>query len=406
MKRRFISFMILSAMVLSLFSLVSCSKEGREDFTRMTVDINPSIEFMLDDQNKVVSVTALNDDGSILIVGEAFVGKTAEEAVELVVSLASDTGYLVKGNVEASANTVKISVSGDSKQAEKLKNDVKEKAEQALDRLDIPGKVEQVEALALEGLRSLALSTSLYTKEEIDAMTEQQLYQVIQLSRVETALLFTEEMRDAYYSAKQHQITFAERAETAKVIEAMGGLYAITHSAYTAALELYSTAINELDAFRYDTLVSPTSAYQVALTKLRDAKADLLRQRSYTASLTVGSETYASATLTLEASEKAYDAALAAFEAVGNQVNAALENLVSVLRQAENRLRELETTFFDDNIEEALKNKAQEIEAKVNQTKAHFFAEFEAAHAEDIAKIEQALLAKKEQLKNQIEANG
>ena len=122
MKRRFVSFIILSAMVLSLFSLVSCSKEGRDDFTRMTVDINPSIEFMLDDQNKVVSVTALNDDGSILIVGEAFVGKTAEEAVELVVSLASDTGYLVKGNVEASANTVKISVSGDSRQAEKLKN--------------------------------------------------------------------------------------------------------------------------------------------------------------------------------------------------------------------------------------------------------------------------------------------
>jgi hypothetical protein len=39
---------------------------------------------MIDDQNKVVSVTALNDDGGILIVGEAFVGKTPEEAVEYI----------------------------------------------------------------------------------------------------------------------------------------------------------------------------------------------------------------------------------------------------------------------------------------------------------------------------------
>ena len=74
----------------------------------MTVDINPSVEFMIDDQNKIVSVTALNDDGSILIVGEAFVGKTPEEAVEMMVTLASDTGYLVQGNAEAAENTVKI----------------------------------------------------------------------------------------------------------------------------------------------------------------------------------------------------------------------------------------------------------------------------------------------------------
>ena len=61
--------------------------------TRVTVDINPSVEFIVDDQNKVVSVTALNDDGSILIAGEAFVGKTPEEAVEMMVSLATETGW-------------------------------------------------------------------------------------------------------------------------------------------------------------------------------------------------------------------------------------------------------------------------------------------------------------------------
>ena len=136
-------------MLLSVFAFTSCGKDPKPEegtVSRMTVDINPSVEFMIDDQNKVISVTALNDDGSILIVGESFIGKTPEEATELVVKLASETGYLVEGNVEASENTVKISVSGDSKYAEKLMQDVSKKAESVLAALDIPGKVEKAEA--------------------------------------------------------------------------------------------------------------------------------------------------------------------------------------------------------------------------------------------------------------------
>ena len=81
MKNRITSIILLVVIVLSAFSFTACSsaKPEAEAITRMTVDINPSVEFMIDDQNKIVSVTALNDDGSILIVGEAFVGKTPHE---------------------------------------------------------------------------------------------------------------------------------------------------------------------------------------------------------------------------------------------------------------------------------------------------------------------------------------
>ena len=174
MKKRIIGICLLLTIVLSAFSFTSCSKAKPEEssVTRMTVDINPSVEFMIDDQNKIVSATALNDDGSILIAGEVFVGKTPEEAVEMMVTLASDTGYLVKGNVEASENTVKISVSGDSKYAEQLKKDIIEKANDTLKALDINGTVEKAEALKIDALRKMALSTSLYTEEEIAAMDE------------------------------------------------------------------------------------------------------------------------------------------------------------------------------------------------------------------------------------------
>ena len=406
MKKRIIGICLLLTIVLSAFSFTSCSKAKPEEssVTRMTVDINPSVEFMIDDQNKIVSATALNDDGSILIAGEVFVGKTPEEAVEMMVTLASDTGYLVKGNVEASENTVKISVSGDSKYAEQLKKDIIEKANDTLKALDINGTVEKAEALKIDALRKMALSTSLYTEEEIAAMDEGRLYKVIAESRIETALLLTEEMRMAYYSAKDYKISFAEREETAKIIQELGGLYQLTHGAYKTALDVYSTAITELDNFRYEMLVSPESEYQKSLAQLREAKVELLKQRSYTASLEINGEEYASATVALQLTEENYNKMLAAYEKIGADVNASLEALITSLRQAETELIKLEDTLFDENIEAKLQEKATEIEASLNAAKDGFFAEFENAHAEDIKAVEEALLAKKQQLKSEIES--
>jgi hypothetical protein len=372
----------------------------------MTVDINPSVEFMVNDENKIVSVTALNDDGSILIVGEAFVGKTPEEAVEMMVTLATETGYLVKGNVEATENTVKISVSGDGKYVKALIKDLEKKAEDTLEKLDIHGKIERVDALGTEALKELALSTSIYTEEEISAMDEKQLCAVIAQGRIETALLLTEDMRNAYYAAKEYEISFAESEEVAKIIESLGGLYTLTHTAYKSALALYSEAITELDELRYELLVSPESQYQKSLVKLREAKADLLKQRNYTASLNVNGEEYVLASATLQLREEDYEKALEAYEELGRQANAALERLIEILRSSESKLKELENTIFDHNIKEKLEASAAEIEASVNAAKYRFFEEFESAHADDIKAIENALTEKKEQLKASIETNG
>lgn len=406
MKKRIIGIIMMLAIALSVLLFTSCSNNEPKagSVTRMTVDINPSVELMIDDQNKVVSVTALNDDGGILIVGEAIVGKTPEDAVEMIVTLAADTGYLVRGSVEAEENTVKISVSGNTAYAEQLMKKVSEKADGVMKALDIKGKIEKVEALKIDALRKIALSTSIYTEDEINAMDEEKLNKVISEGRIETALLLSEEMRTAYYSAKNYKISFAEREETAKVIEGLGGIYKMTHTAYKAALDVYSAAIAELDSFRYDMLVSQESEYQKSLAKLREAKVELLKERSYTASLDINGEEYASATLTLQHSEENYNKILTAYEKLGTDLNASVESLLNTLRQAEAKLVELEDTLFDTNIEEKLKEKAGEIETSINAAKDTFFAEFEKAHKADVEAIEEALLAKKQQLKSEIEA--
>lgn len=387
--------------------LASCKKseptppEGT--YTRMTVDINPSVEFMVDDQNKVVSVTALNDDGSILIAGEAFVGKTPEEATRMVVSLATDAGYLVKGEIHVEntdeSQKVEISVSGNSDYAKELAKNVKSDVEKYLKDNKITATVESVKAKTLDEMRKVVIADGLFTEDEVKDMTEEQLYKALAAGRIETAQLLTAEMREAYYRAKDYKISFVEKQATADIISGMGATYKVLMSGYSTALAAYSTSIDKLDALRYSLLVDPESAYQKALASLRDAKEDLLKEKKLIFSVKDGDKTYAEISASFKLSEEAYNKALKAVEDAGAAANKAMETAIAALREIEAQLKALEEKLREnEDISAKLTAEAQNLEDTLNKAKDNFFAEFEAAHKSDIEKAEADLEAKKQEL--------
>ena len=97
------------------------SCKDSESKTIMNVSLHPEVEFVLDENDKMLSVNALNEEGNMIITAEAFnniEGKTAEEAAKLFVEVSKDTGFLIEGKVNQGENEVKISLSGDTKQAE------------------------------------------------------------------------------------------------------------------------------------------------------------------------------------------------------------------------------------------------------------------------------------------------
>lgn len=387
--------------------LASCKKseptppEGT--YTRMTVDINPSVEFMVDDQNKVVSVTALNDDGSILIAGEAFVGKTPEEATRMVVSLATDAGYLVKGEIHVEntdeSQKVEISVSGNSDYAKELAKNVKSDVEKYLKDNKITATVESVKAKTLDEMRKVVIEDGLFTEDEVKDMTEEQLYKALAAGRIETAQLLTAEMREAYYRAKDYKISFVEKQATADIISGMEEANKAVMTLYSTALDTYSKSIEALDKLRYSLLVDPESAYQKALASLRDAKEDLLKEKKLVFSVKDGDKTYVEISASFKLSEETYNKALKAVEDAGAAANKAMETAIAALREIEAQLKALEEKLREnEDISAKLTAEAQNLEDTLNKAKDNFFAEFEAAHKSDIEKAEADLEAKKQEL--------
>lgn len=408
MKIRCLSLALCLCLLIGMaLPLASCKKseptppEGT--YTRMTVDINPSVEFMVDDQNKVVSVTALNDDGSILIAGEAFVGKTPEEATRMVVSLATDAGYLVKGEIHVEntdeSQKVEISVSGNSDYAKELAKNVKSDVEKYLKDNKITATVESVKAKTLDEMRKVVIEDGLFTEDEVKNMTEEQLYKALAAGRIETAQLLTAEMREAYYRAKDYKISFVEKQATADIISGMGATYKVLMSGYSTALAAYSTSIDTLDELRYSLLVDPESAYQKALASLRDAKEDLLKEKKLIFSVKDGDKTYVEISASFKLSEETYNKALKAVEDTGAAANKAMETAIAALREIEAQLKALEEKLREnEDISAKLTAEAQKLEDTLNKAKDNFFAEFEAAHKSDIEKAEADLEAKKQEL--------
>lgn len=109
------------AIILVLATLVcvaSCTFGGKDDdkpvaTSYVSMDINPSMSFVLDQNQKVMSYKCENDDARVLLYGESIVGLNFQEASKNVINLALKMGYLSEDN-----NVVSVSVTSDDTKAE------------------------------------------------------------------------------------------------------------------------------------------------------------------------------------------------------------------------------------------------------------------------------------------------
>lgn len=381
--------------ILVLFSLtfiVACGKDDAPEATMVTIDVNPSFEIIVDEEKKVVSITALNDDASVLLYGEVFVGKTIEEVTNTIMNLSVELGYVA----ELAEEKIQISVSGATDFKEDLEKEISKTIEKALEDANIEVVVEKVESMKIDALKEVVKLNSTLSQEEIDAMSEEQLINALKVSRIETQELLNEEMREFYFSMKNYEISFAEKEYTAKIIDELGGLYDFISSSYSSALDAYQNVIQNVEQLKFDLLIDSDSVYQKTLNQVLDAKTKFLEQKKYVATLEAGNVKL-EAEVKLDELKTVYDGLIKALENAKASAVSAFDSVISALKKVEETLVSVEN-MFDANIKETLSAKASELEATLNQAKSEFFTAFEDEYKDDINAYEEMLRAQKEAL--------
>lgn len=117
MKAKKFLITLLAVVCVSAMSLglVACNNNDEDPakadqgMSFVTLDINPSIEIIVDGENKVASVYGSNEDGMVLLYNETgIVGEDVEVAIDKIVNLAIELGYLSEDN-----KNVDVSVSSE-----------------------------------------------------------------------------------------------------------------------------------------------------------------------------------------------------------------------------------------------------------------------------------------------------
>ena len=413
--KRILSLILAIVLVFGVVAMAGCSSSSATmpnegEYTRVAINtissvesmyLYSSVEFIVDDSGRIVSAVPLDDNGALLLSGKVFEGMTPGEAVEYVIYTAIDLGFLIKSAVEGDQNSVDILVTGTSLYANELSYRLINETKIHLSNLDIIGTVGKANDITDAELREMVRGCGLYTDEEIADMSMGQLIIALAMSRKYAAPFLTDELRYLYMLTKNHKIELAKSQATASIIGGLGDLYATTFITYTSAIDYYGSVISTVEQFNYDTLISPDSAYQQALAKAQDLKAQYVSMRATLATLT--GEDRAALEAEIAMTEQLYNQAQSEADQIVAQANDTVAMLTGELTKAENKLREVEALLFDYNIEEALQNKIAEFDAAANSAKDAFYADFEAKYGEDIKNAIDNLTATKKNIVSKID---
>ena len=371
----------------------------------VTVDVNPSIDFVIGEDDKVISVHANNDEGKMIIEGSAIVGSDFNSAVKLIIEAENDSGYLVSGNASFTSNTIKFSVSGElDADINEIQNEISNTISDVCKELKIDEKIEKVKSYTKAELQKIVAEIdSTLEQAELNAMSYEELLKEIKDYQKEVVNLASVQLETLYNEAKNNKIEFADKEFTKSAINATEGLYQELLKSYSSLVDSLKQASQSLEELRYNLLVDPNSDYQKALETLFDKKNEVHKKQVEIAGLDANKDDLLiqAQKAKLKVLESAVDSATSALNLAGNVCDSALTTAKTALDKVIVELEKLEETFPKE-IKSKLESSVKEHETAINNAKDKFFEEFEKDYAKAIELAEQKLQERKANMKIEV----
>lgn len=356
---KIICYVVACVMLLCVAVLMFGCKNTKDDQTTvMNMSINPEVEFILDKNNKVVSVSAKNDEGNFIIAKASFEGMTAEEAAKLFVKVSNENGFV------AEVGDLKVEISGE--QAEKLFNSVKANVEVYLgeEGLNVSVNLEKINREELEDLLEDCMKE--LSDKQIKNLTDAEIIAKVKEMRDQTKDLNTEKLKEMYYEFRAQAI---EKAKFDAYIEAIQNSNIFNKDQIVAYYNELTQKIASMQKSFVDAFLSAKSEYQQKMQEFIAAKQELLQARLDEVDQVVLAEKEAAQKLVEEQlsvieekSRSALETAKITFSTIKATLNAAIEQVVNNLPQSINA----------------------NINVEINKTKVNFEASFKADYAEYI----------------------
>lgn len=341
----------------------------------------------------------------MIIYGEAIVGKNLDEALEIIVKIETDLGYLVEGSDD---NKVTLTISANT---EEITNKIEEFSRNTLNKVleetGVIATIETAKGYAEEELKLLAkeLDPTL-TEEEINNFNYNDYVHVVQLYHLEVADLASVKLEEMYNEFKNYQISITEKEAVKNAVNHLDIIYQGLIHAYNLAYDALNNAYTSMQDGYYSQFIDPTSEYQKAWLELAELKQAYLDQRVVVANLTEEEtdEKIFQEVQKLESLKREYEAKLAILESIEKASSTVYETLVLVFETSLETMKKIEEQL-PDSIQTITFEALIDTENKLNEFKQEVCDTFEAKYQEAIDNAKETLQARKEALRASLHNN-
>lgn len=362
------------------------------------VDVNPSVEMTVDQNNKVVSITGKNDDGIMLLHNEKLTGKKLDDVLNVIIDLESEAGFLLKGEIEATKNTISVSVTGDTSElTNNLKTNIRESITSICDKLNINESINELENYTRTNLENIVVEIDPTLETSVSTLSIDEMLQIIANNQKELSKIYSKELQDLYIKAKNTEISFVEKEAFKNILGEVESTYQHIVSEYKNFVTSLESSKKLIEETKYNLFIKSDSVYQVCLKEVLSLKDEINLLNKVIEDENTSLADKLLAQIEIGAKTALYETAIVALENAKELANQTLLLAEEALDNIILGLKDLEKNFPDE-IKSKLNSKAQDIENKINKAKDSFFKDFEEKYQNDLVSAKADIEARKQAL--------
>lgn len=268
---------LLLICVVVLINLLSPSPyvETPQSNSIIQIDVNPSIEMIVNNDKKVVSVKGLNDEGKMIILNENLEGKSLDEVLNTIFTLEFEMGYL-----DEDQNKATIAITSEDEEHKQRLNDYINNSINEINNNEYKISVNYNAGKTIDELQELV--TLYYPQYDVANSNYNDLVLMISNYHKETKEIASEKLEQLFLTFKNEQITILIDNYVNKIINELDSTYQVIVDKYNKFYDLYLSAYQKLIEQYQKVFIDEDSDYQQALNELEIKKQEYLKQKRLT----------------------------------------------------------------------------------------------------------------------------
>lgn len=358
------------------------------------IDVNPSVEFVVDDSDKVLSVKGLNDDGKLILTDEEFENLSLKDAVSKLLNLEEKTNFLSETN-----KNVALTLTIENKGVEEvLTNKLNQILKSTQNNLSTNIEIKFNTSKSIDDLKDYVNSIEII--KNVQDLQYSELIGIVRKYHEDVRTLDSIALENLYLKSKTEYFEELKENKIKELVNDLDDSYKTQIDRYNKLYLLVKETYNNLQATYESLYVDNNSPYKMALKDLEEVKDEIALQEKKVEEAINNNQDVIGEKIILDLLKKKYETRLKALE---YQEQIASEAYEYISNELEELLKELKDV--KESLPESIKNiKLSDIidtEEKEKECEESIKSTFITKYQNDIDNARKEKLERKESLINE-----